>query len=178
MKFLKVLLLVCIAGACKNSPQVAQTDPQGLRPDPTDSLNNAYIEMYAPVAIAQMHKFDIPASVLLAQAMLESAAGTSRLALENKNPFGIRCYSGRCSEGHCSNPGTHKDFYLVYANAWEGWRDHAQQLSNVLHYSRLKGLDYKCWCYGLAGNYTPDKGYGDKLIGVIERYNLQSLDTR
>ncbi len=138
-----------------------------------------YIKRYTAVAIVEMKKFNIPASITLAQGLLESNAGDSRLAKCNNNHFGIKCFSKQCEEGHCVNytDDSHKDFFRHYQNAWESYRAH----SLFLHRSRYKHLtqytDYKKWAKGLSkAGYATDKKYSDKLIRLIEVLKLYELD--
>lgn len=139
-----------------------------------------YIERFAPIAVAEMKKFGVPASISLAQGLVESRAGTSKLAVGNNNHFGIKCFSKNCSKGHCTNhtDDTHKDFFRKYNTAWESWRAHSVMISSG-RYAKLKknGKDYKKWANGLQEvGYATDKGYARKIIEIIERYNLQKYD--
>lgn len=139
-----------------------------------------YIEKYHKIAISEMEKFGIPASVALAQGLVESSAGNSYLARNNNNHFGMKCFSKRCHKGHCTNrkDDHHKDFFRKYKSAWESWRAHSQLLAGG-HYSRLKkyGRDYQQWAYGLkALGYATDRTYAEKLIGMIEKYDLDKYD--
>ncbi|HRW98301.1 MAG TPA: glucosaminidase domain-containing protein [Cyclobacteriaceae bacterium] len=140
-----------------------------------------YIERFAPTAIQEMRKFGIPASISLAQGLIESRYGTSTLAVKNNNHFGIKCFSKKCRKGHCSNHSddTHKDFFRIFETAWESWRHHSKMLSNG-RYKRLHkfGKNYRKWAYGLENvGYATDRSYAEKLIGVIERYNLRKYDS-
>jgi flagellum-specific peptidoglycan hydrolase FlgJ len=139
-----------------------------------------YIARYSNIAIAEMEKYGIPASISLAQGLIESRAGTSKLARSNNNHFGIKCFSRRCRKGHCSNftDDTHKDFFRKFPNAWESWREHSKLLSSG-RYAKLRkhGRDYRKWAYGLKSvGYATDRTYAEKLIGMIERYNLDRFD--
>ena len=139
-----------------------------------------YIEKYHKIAIAEMEKFGIPASIGLAQGLVESRAGLSKLARNNNNHFGMKCFSKKCPKGHCSNmtDDHHKDFFRKYKSGWESWRAHSQLLAGG-HYSRLKkyGRDYQQWAYGLkALGYATDRTYAEKLIGMIEKYDLDRFD--
>lgn len=140
----------------------------------------AYIEKFAPVARKEQAVYGIPASISLAQGLIESRAGTSKLAKGNNNHFGMKCFSRKCGKGHCSNftDDTHKDFFRKYANAWESWSDHSRMLSKG-RYAKLKkyGSNYRQWAYGLKSiGYATDRTYAEKLIGVIERYKLHEYD--
>lgn len=140
----------------------------------------AYIERYHKTAIGEMHKFGIPASISLAQGLIESRAGTSKLAKTNNNHFGIKCFSKNCQKGHCSNftDDTHKDFFKKFKTPWQSWRAHSELLASG-RYAKLKkhGKNYRAWAYGLkSAGYATDKTYAEKLIGMIERYKLYEYD--
>lgn len=139
-----------------------------------------YIAQFKKIAKAGQQKYGIPASISLAQGLIESRAGTSKLAVNNNNHFGIKCFSRNCKKGHCTNftDDTHKDFFRKFNSAWESWDVHGQLISSG-RYAKLKkhGRDYRKWAYGLkACGYATDKAYADKLIGIIHTYSLQKLD--
>lgn len=139
-----------------------------------------YVERFHAIAVGEMDKYGIPASISLAQGLIESRAGTSKLAVNNNNHFGIKCFSRNCKRGHCTNftDDTHKDFFRKFKNPWESWRAHSQLLATG-RYSRLKkhGTDYRKWAYGLqAIGYATDSNYAEKMIGIIERYDLHQFD--
>jgi flagellum-specific peptidoglycan hydrolase FlgJ len=139
-----------------------------------------YVERFRDVAIKEMKKFGIPASISLAQGLIESRAGTSKLAVQNNNHFGIKCFSRNCKKGHCTNftDDSHKDFFRKFNKPWESWRAHSQLLASG-RYAKLKnyGRDYRKWAYGLeAAGYASDRKYAEKLIGIIERYDLHTYD--
>lgn len=140
----------------------------------------AYIERFSKIAIAEMQKYGIPASISLAQGLVESRYGTSKLAVQNNNHFGIKCFSKKCRPGHCSNffDDHHKDFFRKFGSPWESWRAHSQMLASG-RYARLKkhGRDYRKWAQGLKQlGYATDRKYAEKLIGVIEKYDLHKYD--
>lgn len=141
----------------------------------------AYVKRFAKAAQAEMEKYGIPASITLAQGLIESNCGESKLATKNNNHFGIKCFSKSCKKGHCSNytDDSHKDFFRNYKSAWESYRSH----SLLLQKSRYKGLyklpisDYKGWARGLKkAGYATDPHYADKLIELIEALELYRLD--
>lgn len=139
-----------------------------------------YVERFHSIATTEMKKFGIPASISLAQGLIESRAGTSKLAVNNNNHFGIKCFSRNCKKGHCTNftDDTHKDFFRKFKNPWESWRAHSQLLASG-RYTKLKkyGRDYRQWAYGLKSiGYATDRNYAEKLIGIIERYELYRYD--
>jgi flagellum-specific peptidoglycan hydrolase FlgJ len=139
-----------------------------------------YIARYAKIAVQEMHKYGIPASISLAQGLVESRYGTSKLAVRNNNHFGMKCFSKNCRPGHCSNheDDHHKDFFRKYKTPWESWRAHSLMLANGRYASLKKhGKNYRAWAKGLEQlGYATDPSYSEKLIGVIERYNLQRFD--
>lgn len=139
-----------------------------------------YIAKYKSMAVTSMRKYGVPASIILAQGLIEGRAGTSSLAVNNNNHFGIKCFSKVCKKGHCTNAtdDTHKDFFRKYKSVQECFNDHGHKLSTG-RYTRLKkyGRDYRRWAFGLkAVGYATDRTYAEKLIGVIQRYDLDRYD--
>jgi flagellum-specific peptidoglycan hydrolase FlgJ len=144
---------------------------------------NDYLEEFGDVAIKEMHDYGIPASITLAQGLLESNAGDSRLAVDANNHFGIKCFSKSCKKGHCKNytDDTHKDFFRVYKNVWESYRAHSLflQRDRYKHLLKLKKTDYKGWAHGLKkAGYATDKRYAYKLINIIEALKLYEYDKK
>lgn len=152
--------------------------PSGLA---TDAEKTAYIQRFAPLAKEERNRYGIPASITLAQGLLESNAGKSPLAASANNHFGIKCFSQRCYKGHCKNysDDSHKDFFRVYPNAWESFRAHSLFLKRdrYVHLFKLGKKDYRAWARGLSkAGYATDPSYADKLIGIIEKFNLNQYD--
>jgi flagellum-specific peptidoglycan hydrolase FlgJ len=141
-----------------------------------------YIAQFSPVAVAEMRQNGIPASITLAQGLLESNAGQSSLAQKGHNHFGIKCFSKRCKKGHCMNftDDSHKDFFVKYSNSWSSYKAHSAFLKQTPRYAKLFKLartDYKGWARGLSSaGYATDKRYGEKLIALIEQLNLTQFD--
>lgn len=141
----------------------------------------AYIERFVNIAQTEMNKYGIPASITLAQGLLESNVGESRLSTRNNNHFGMKCFSKSCGKGHCSNftDDSHKDFFRKYGSAWESYRAHSKMLGGK-RYRSLKKLgkkDYKNWAKGLKkAGYATDKRYAEKLINLIETLELYQYD--
>ncbi len=140
-----------------------------------------YIEKHAPLAIHEMKKYGIPASVKLAQGLLETNAGKSKLYVECKNNFGIKCFSKKCKKGHCRNfeDDSHKDFFKNYSSTAESYRDHSVflQKKRYRHLFDIGISDYEKWCYGLKeAGYATDKKYPEKLIRIIKKYELYRFD--
>ena len=166
------------------NPQAAALTANSSAPEAATPLARqlAYVEHYADLARREMTASGIPASIKLAQALLETNAGQSELATRFRNHFGIKCFSKECRRGHCSNfsDDSHKDFFRIYASAEESYRNHSQLLQSE-RYRRLFKLsptDYRGWAKGLQrAGYATDRQYADKLIRVIERLNLQQFDS-
>lgn len=142
----------------------------------------AYVQRFAKVAQEEMKKYGIPASITLAQGLLETNAGKSPLATKNNNHFGMKCFSKKCKKGHCSNfsDDTHKDFFIKYKTAWDSFRAHSKLLQNKRYrfLSALGTRDYKAWARGLKkAGYATDKQYADKLIRLIEDLELYRWDS-
>ena len=138
-----------------------------------------YLERYAAVARREMHKFGIPASITLAQGLLESNAGDSKLARQSNNHFGIKCRR-KCRGCTCRNysDDTHYDMFRVFADPLESFREHSNLLQ-LSRYRKLKtyGKDYRKWAHGLKrAGYATDKRYAHKLIKIIEALDLTRYD--
>ena len=139
-----------------------------------------YIERYSPIAVAEMDRCGIPASITLAQAIIESRAGTSVLAIKNNNHFGIKCFSRTCKPGHCSNytDDHHKDFFIKYDSPENSWRDHSQFLMKNRYKELAKyGRNVGVWAKGLREfGYATDADYDKKILSVIRQYDLTRFD--
>lgn len=139
----------------------------------------AYIEQYHQIAERQQKEHRIPASIILAQGLLESGAGLSPFAIESKNHFGIKCtdwtgakiYHDDDQKGEC---------FRKYDQVVDSYEDHALFLKNRPRYSSLFNLDptdYEGWAYGLKkAGYATDPTYAFKLISIIEGYDLHKFD--
>ena len=142
-----------------------------------------FVKRFAGIAQLEMEKYHIPASITLSQAILESKLGQSRLARNNNNFFGIKCFARRCKKGHCSNfhDDHHKDFFKKYESPWASFRDHSKFLQKSRYASLfdLPRTDYEGWARGLKkAGYATDKRYAHKLIQLIEGLNLTKYDTK
>lgn len=146
---------------------------------PQQKAQLGYVKRFAKVAQGEMHKYGIPASITLAQGLLESNAGKSPLASKHNNHFGIKCFSKKCQKGHCSNfsDDSHKDFFRNYPTAWESYRAHSEFLQRGRYQHLLKETNYKNWAHGLLNaGYATDQQYGHKLIRLIEELELYQYD--
>ena len=139
-----------------------------------------YIEKYKDIAIAEMNEYGIPASVTLAQAILESGNGESRLAREGNNHFGIKCHNDWTGETIIEDDDEKGECFRKYKNANESFRDHSLFLTQRGRYTFLFDYDvsnYKKWARGLKkAGYATDPKYPDKLIRIIETYELYIYD--
>lgn len=141
-----------------------------------------YIDQYSSLAVQHMEKYKIPASITLAQGILESGAGMSDLAKRSNNHFGIKCHKewkGKRVYKKDDNP---NDCFRVYKNVKESYEDHSRFLTQHKRYSVLFTYnirDYKAWARGLQNcGYATDKAYANNLIKVIETYELYRFDTK
>jgi len=140
----------------------------------------AYLRRYGEIAQREMAESGVPASITLAQGLLESNAGDSKLAVNSNNHFGIKCRS-KCLGCTCRNYGddTRYDMFRVFTSAAESFREHSKLL-NSKRYVKLKshGTDYVKWAHGLkACGYATDKKYGHKLVKIIENLGLDQYDS-
>lgn len=138
-----------------------------------------YINQYRDLAIEQMLKFKIPASITLAQGLLESGAGYSELATKGNNHFGIKCH-GWTGRKTFHDDDEAQECFRAYNNVYESYEDHSLLLSRQPRYRSLFSLDgddYKGWAHGLKKcGYATSPTYAQKLIGIIELYKLQQYD--
>ena len=145
-----------------------------------DNPYETYIERYSEIAVEHQEEYGIPASITLAQGLLESGAGRSTLATEGNNHFGIKCHKEWQGETMLRNDDAPNECFRVYTSPEESYRDHALFLKRD-RYKRLFDLevtDYQGWARGLREcGYATDPNYGARLITIIERYSLYSFDT-
>ena len=140
------------------------------------SIQEAYLDRFAHVAKSEQEKFQIPASIILANALLHSQGGQSDLSTDYNNHFYISCgdnWNGGTgsSEGIC---------YRIYESAWMSFRDHSQYITSgkFSDLTKLSSTDYEGWAKGLAKrNFSGDKNLAKNLIRIIEKYGLNDLDT-
>ncbi len=139
-----------------------------------------YIRDYAPIAQEEMRLYKIPASITLAQGILESGAGNGELTRRANNHFGIKCHDWE-GEKVYHDDDRRGECFRKYKHARYSYRDHSLFLSGRGRYAFLFDLDaddYKGWAKGLrAAGYATDRRYPDKLIDLIERYELYKFDS-
>ena len=139
-----------------------------------------YIKKYAPIAVSEMHKYNVPASITLAQGILESGNGRSQLASKSNNHFGIKCHTGWKGAKVYHDDDEKGECFRKYKYVESSYEDHSQFLSGRRRYASLFTLrktDYKGWSKGLKkAGYATDKNYPKKLIKIIETYELYEFD--
>ena len=145
-----------------------------------DTRTIAYISHYAPVAMDEMKKHKIPASITLAQGILESGNGISNLALKSNNHFGVKCHDRWHGESVRHDDDEKQECFRKYKKVESSYRDHSLFLTSRSRYDFLFDLkidDYKGWAKGLKkAGYATDKKYPDKLIRIVETYDLDHYD--
>ena len=164
--------IICLLGCLLGGVAVfAQYNEQDIRD---------YIEQYADVAVKKMHEYKIPASITVAQGIFESACGKSRLATEGNNHFGIKCHEWD-GDTILVDDDELQECFRKYASVEESYNDHSLFLTNRKRYANLFQLDimdYKSWARTLKQDgYATNPQYADRLISLIERFNIARLDT-
>jgi flagellum-specific peptidoglycan hydrolase FlgJ len=141
---------------------------------------STYIDNYSEIAREEMLQYGIPASITLAQGILESGAGKGELTKKANNHFGIKCHTGWAGERVYHDDDKRGECFRKYKNPRYSFRDHSLFLTQRSRYKDLFKLekdDYKAWARGLKkAGYATDPKYPDKLIGIVERYKLYEYD--
>ena len=173
---LATLAIPLLLASCSVMQQTAAVPSQAQS---KDAFAN-YIARYGNLAVDQMKKYGIPASITLAQGLLESDAGRSTLAVKCNNHFGIKCHSDWTGRKMYHDDDARQECFRCYSDADDSYRDHSLFLVNGSRYQSLFKLsvtDYKGWAKGLkAAGYATSPTYADKLIEIIERYGLDRYD--
>ncbi|MBD0833621.1 glucosaminidase domain-containing protein [Aestuariibaculum sediminum] len=198
-KFWLLLVVVVLLASCKtrkvptkknttsNTERVIKRTVENPKPSETKPLEtkvyaNAterYIDTFKDIAKMEMQLYDIPASITLAQGILESGSGNGRLSVEANNHFGIKCHGWTGAKIYHDDDRS-QECFRKYVDAKYSFRDHSLFLTERKRYAnlfKLKAGDYKGWARGLkAAGYATDRKYPDKLISLIERYDLHKYD--
>ncbi|MBR1869509.1 MAG: glucosaminidase domain-containing protein, partial [Bacteroidales bacterium] len=165
MKRLLIILSLVLAGLAVTGQDSRQT----------------YIDKYSDIAVSEMYRTGVPASITLAQGIIESGAGLSKLAVEGNNHFGIKCHTDWKGRTMAVDDDKKGECFRVYKNAEQSFRDHSDFLRYRDRYKFLFSYDvtdYKSWAYGLKkAGYATDPAYSGKLIKMIEDYKLWRYDT-
>ncbi|MBQ3539740.1 MAG: glucosaminidase domain-containing protein [Bacteroidaceae bacterium] len=177
MKHIYTILLasiIILVSSCSSTRSTSNI--QGKKYDSYEQ----YIEAYYPIAVEQMERYNIPASITLAQGLLESGAGNSTLTRKSNNHFGIKADKSWKGKKTSSMDNGRKCYFRVYDNPKESYEDHSRFLVGRQRYAalfKLKKTDYRGWAKGLKkAGYAEDPAYPGKLISLIERYDLQKYD--
>lgn len=145
-----------------------------------NSAYQQYINQYKDLAIEQMKKYKVPASITLAQGLFESRAGMSDMARNANNHFGIKCHNSWKGATVRHNDDAANECFRSYDNVYESFEDHSRFLATGTRYKSLfdlKTTDYKGWAYGLKkAGYATNPKYADKLIEIIQLYKLYDYD--
>ncbi len=160
----------------KNTGSVA------TKPLAVNGTVNDYIANYKEVAMSNMKNYGIPASIILAQGILESGAGRGSLAMTANNHFGIKCHNDWTGESVLKDDDAAQECFRKYNDPAESFKDHATFLTGRNRYASLFELpkdDYEAWAKGLRlAGYATDPNYPEKLISYIERYELYQYDSQ
>ncbi|MEO9892756.1 glucosaminidase domain-containing protein [Aurantibacter sp.] len=172
----------------KKSKHTSDKD-DGLYPLPEDSgrfqkfeINSIsdYINEFSEIAQFEMKAFGIPASITLAQGLLESGFGKGELAAKTNNHFGIKCHTGWQGDYDFHDDDEKGECFRKYNHPMYSYRDHSHFLTSRSRYAFLfefKPYDYKKWAKGLSqAGYATDRKYPQKLISLIEKYKLYQYD--
>lgn len=177
-------IALLLLNACKSrqySKNNKQIEKQANKANPnfTTYTTLTYIDTFKAVAIAEMNSYGIPASITLAQGILESGSGSSSLAKYANNHFGIKCTADWKGKAYYKDDDKNNDCFRVYVDARESYKDHSEFLKRK-RYAFLFELDkndYKNWAIGLkTAGYATNPKYPDLLIGIIEKYRLDQFD--
>jgi flagellum-specific peptidoglycan hydrolase FlgJ len=161
--------------------ETAEKETKTITPSYTDNVVS-YIDAFAADAMKEMKLYKIPASITLAQGILESGSGKGRLAVEANNHFGVKCHTGWNGGKIYHDDDASQECFRKYKDASYSYRDHSLFLTERSRYSDLFKLDlddYESWARGLrVAGYATDIRYPEKLISLIERYDLSKYDTQ
>ena len=163
--------------------EVVETTPKEEVKTPktsNKSITEIYIDTYSDVAKREMELHGIPASITLAQGILESGSGKGKLTMRSNNHFGIKCHKGWKGQRVYHDDDEDQECFRKYANPAYSFTDHSLFLTGRSRYAGLFKLpkdDYKSWARGLKkAGYATDRKYPNKLIALIERYELYKYD--
>lgn len=176
--FILLIALITLAGCSTSKNSTKSTAARNLSQARDDY--ERYVLTYYPIAVEQMVRHNIPASITLAQGLLESGAGKSKLSRTSNNHFGIKADKSWKGKRTSAMDNGRLCYFRKYESARDSYEDHSEFLVNRQRYAFLFKLDrddYKGWARGLRkAGYAEDKAYPGKLISLIERYELYRYD--
>ena len=171
-----LLILLFALSSCHAHRHRHHRHEETRQPSGHKYTTEEYISTYKDIAIRHMRKYGIPASIILAQGILESSNGNSELARYANNHFGIKCTSEWHGKTYYHDDDKPNECFRSYPNAEASYRDHVEFLKRP-RYAQLFNLrrsDYKGWAHGLKNaGYATNPKYPQLLINLIERYNLE-----
>lgn len=172
------IILILLLYSCSSSRKASRSGSPGA---PTPNYAIEYMNKYSTLAVSEMRRTGIPASITLAQGMLESNYGRSTLATKGNNHFGIKCHNDWRGEKIYYDDNRRGECFRSYPTAEESYRDHSDFLTTVSRYKdlfKLSRTDYKGWAHGLRkAGYATDPKYATLLINKIDDYGLHAYDT-
>lgn len=163
-------------------PVLLLASTQSVFSQQRNRLYEEYIRKFRGIAVEEMKQYHIPASITLAQGLIESGAGRSLLARKSNNHFGIKCGGSWGGPSVSHDDDERGECFRAYSDPRDSYRDHSKFLRSGARYAslfRLNITDYKGWARGLKrAGYATDPTYADRLIRVIELYNLDQYDRK
>lgn len=169
----RIIILMALMGLLSILSLQAQT---------RSKLYEDYIKKYRELAVEEMRRYHIPASITLAQGLLESGAGQSTLARKSNNHFGIKCGSDWSGKTVSHDDDARNECFRAYKHPKQSYEDHSKFLAGRPRYAslfKLKITDYKGWAKGLKkAGYATNPRYAEQLIGIIELYDLHQYDRK
>lgn len=203
LKVLMIIAVTCIMASCSSRKRVVKTKPAAeqvvkkerkVAVTPKEEVvpkkkvktysdpKLAYISKYRDIAMNEMRQYKIPASITLAQGILESRSGQSELTKKSNNHFGIKCHKGWTGGKTYHDDDEKGECFRVYKYPEKSFKDHSLFLAERTRYQdlfKLKITDYKGWAKGLKkAGYATDRTYPQKLIKIVEAYELYKYDDR
>ena len=191
-KLLTLILLLFISSCGVKKVSYRDKNPKKIKNKSVKAVNRFfnsmsneerthwYVNTYSKIAINEMNKYNIPASITMAQGILESNAGKGTLALKSNNHFGIKCHKGWNGKKVYHDDDAKGECFRKYKNPEKSYRDHSIFLETRDRYNFLFKYsikNYVKWAKGLKkAGYATDPKYAEKLISIIERYELWKLD--
>jgi len=186
--YLLLLLLLVALPSChtrrkaqrRREAEQEANNPRRSRGSDYKYTTPEYIETYKYLAVREMHKYGIPASIILAQAILESNNGNSDLARYANNHFGVKSTKDWYGDTYYKRTDEDNSIFRKYASVEDSYKDHSEFLSSRPRYAdlfRLRSNDYKGWAYGLKkAGYATNPKYPELLINLVEKYELWRYD--
>lgn len=179
LAFLAVFASTCKTKQYSKNNKQIEKNAKKENPNPISYTTLSYIDAFKAIAIEEMNKYGIPASITLAQGIIESGSGNSDLAKYANNHFGIKCTSDWKGKAYYRDDDNRNDCFRVYKDPRESYKDHSEFLKRK-RYAGLFELDkndYRNWAIGLKNaGYATNPKYPELLINLIDKYQLYQYD--